>query len=178
MAATSASPCYTTDEIRNYYFPPGNGSGSNDSAGNDGLLFQHREPKHISRARTLHDSASRPGQLSHVLLFRGAHPRWSSSGGTIYVKSGLGLLPIPLSPGTTGMPAIAIFSQAPASSLRPPPLRFRFLGYFTIADVRMLQLDKDGDGAELKALFAAKEEEAAALASARSLGIEQPQLRG
>ncbi|RMZ88156.1 hypothetical protein DV736_g4620, partial [Chaetothyriales sp. CBS 134916] len=162
VVSTNTSPCYTTEEIRMHYFPLGSGScsGTNDSADNDEFPHQHREPKRISRARTLHASALRPGQLSHVLLFHGANPRWETSG-IIYVKSGLQLLSRAssiLAPANNT--PIAIFSQQTATSRGPPPLlRFRFLGYYTIADVRVLQ--PDTDAAELKALLVAKQEEAA-----------------
>ncbi|KAI0487578.1 hypothetical protein F4859DRAFT_262336 [Xylaria cf. heliscus] len=45
-----------------------------------------------SRSSTFHDSKARPGQLSHLLLFFGANPRWADDH-IVFAKSKLALLP-------------------------------------------------------------------------------------
>ncbi|KAI1425171.1 hypothetical protein F5Y12DRAFT_714498 [Xylaria sp. FL1777] len=45
-----------------------------------------------SRSSTLHDSKSRPEELSHVLLFTGANPRWPRDR-IVFAKTNLNMLP-------------------------------------------------------------------------------------
>ncbi|OQV06515.1 hypothetical protein CLAIMM_11070 [Cladophialophora immunda] len=48
-----------------------------------------------AKQKTLHDSAATPGELSYVLLFKDANPRWQDDG-IIFTKSSLELLPAEL----------------------------------------------------------------------------------
>ncbi|KAF7189749.1 hypothetical protein HII31_08856 [Pseudocercospora fuligena] len=70
------------EDIRHYFWPVDK---DNDS-----------QPGRFAQALrgTLNDSAATPGQLSYVVLFTGANPRWENDH-IIFTKSSLDLLPAP-----------------------------------------------------------------------------------
>lgn len=97
------------------------------------------------QGRTLNASASAPGQLAYVIVFRGQHKDWPPR---ILCKSNLHLLPkqhpVPTSSQeadshnesdnlVTTAPLYPIFTQSDIS------LRFTFLGYYTITDITYLK---------------------------------------
>ena len=75
----SQTPGYTLNEIQSHYFPDGSRSTITS--------------KNNSQTKTLNDSASTPGRLAFITLFRNANPRWEKDK-IIYTKSALQLLSI------------------------------------------------------------------------------------
>ncbi|GAB7358016.1 hypothetical protein MBLNU230_g0181t1 [Neophaeotheca triangularis] len=130
-------------DIEHHYWPPTNDSDDTE------------RPQH---GGTLHDSATHPGQLTHIILYNNANPRWSADK-IIYTKSGLELLPKPatgeglVNPGPNINPVTNETQQPPSSDPSGPVAIFeqklqtrdlhtrayQFVGYYNITRVAFLE---------------------------------------